>query len=115
MLTSIDLFLLEGTVALVRTCLGILSAIQCKASQILFSLVDVLDLTYEETLVYMKTFVLPDRADDTVLSAGITTSSSKRSLLWAVTTDCQTFYSNALRQFPINRSLLASIEEMFWT
>lgn len=45
-LTALDLYLLEGPVALVRVCLGILEALQQ----------DILPLSYEETLVFMKSF-----------------------------------------------------------
>jgi len=49
MLIAIDLFLLEGVVALIRVCLSILNSIED----------DLKDLTSDETLVYMKSFVLP--------------------------------------------------------
>ena len=61
MLSAIDLFLLEGVVALIRICLCILSAIKGTTLN-RFSYIfldDLRDLDFEETLIYMKTFVLP--------------------------------------------------------
>jgi hypothetical protein len=59
---------------------------------------DLKDLTYEETLVYLKTFTLPYTERG---KKGI----NRHSLLWTVTTDIETFYQNAL-QFTISRNML---------
>ena len=72
-LTVIDLYLLEGVVALVRVCLGILDVLQ----------EDLVNLTYEETLVFMKSFTLPFKVE-------------RKSTLYQMTTDSETFFGKAL-------------------
>jgi|LauGreDrversion4_2_1035121.scaffolds.fasta_scaffold62234_4 hypothetical protein len=71
-LTVIDLYLLEGSVALVRVCLGILEALQEEIEA----------LSYEETLVFMKSFQIPN--------------GSNKSLIYNFTTDSEGFFSRCL-------------------
>ncbi len=62
------------------------------------------NLNYEETLVYLKTFTLPTDSDSV--------KQSRHSLLWSVTTDIESFYTNALK-FTVSRSMLTQLEDFY--
>jgi hypothetical protein len=100
-LSVIDLFLLEGIVALVRICLGLLGAL----APILIT------LDHEDLLVYLKTFTCPALEEGLgTISNG--TGSRKRSVIQDITTDCEAFFARTLREYPVTRVQLEQIEKI---
>jgi hypothetical protein len=55
------------------------------------------DLQYEEILVYLKTFSLPNKSTST---------------LWSVITDIEAFYSKALK-YTVTRGMLEQLEGFY--